>query len=205
MKIYDITAEMTGAPSYGGGEAPTVRKLAQLSAGDPYDFSLLKLTAHTATHADMPLHFIPGGMACEEIPLDRFYGAAKVLKIPCEGHITAADLQKHTINAGDIVLLCTGQSENMSDPVFREDYKALTAEAAEYLASLGVKTVGVDYLSVDAWDNGFPVHKILLGGGVTILEGLVLHHVPEGEYTLSALPLKIKGADGSPVRAILVK
>jgi arylformamidase len=152
----------------------------------------------------MPLHFIPGGDTCDGIALDRFYGPARVLKLTCGGHVSAADLQKHKINAGDIILICTGQSVNMADPVFREDFKALTTDAAEYLVARGVKTVGVDYLSVDEYGApGVPVHKILLGGGVTVLEGLVLHHVPAGEYTLSALPLKIKGAEGSPVRAIL--
>jgi arylformamidase len=69
----------------------------------------------------------------------------------------------------------------------------------------GVKTVGIDYLSIDAYGaEGFPAHKTLLGNGVTVLEGLVLHNAPAGNYTISALPLKIANGDGSPVRAILV-
>jgi len=206
MKIYDITAEISDNLPVYGDERPTAIKTAQLKNGDPYNFTKFTATTHTGTHADMPSHFIMGGATCENIPLDCFYGPAKLIRIAATGHITKADLQPHNIEAGIILLIDTGQSQYMRQGTLKTDFLALTPEAAQYLVEKKVKTVGIDYLSVDPYGaEGFPAHMALLGNGVTVLEGLVLEGVPEGEYTLSALPLKLKDGDGSPVRAILVK
>jgi len=205
MKIYDITAEISDNLPAFGDERPEVITLAQLANGDAYNLTKLSMSAHTGTHADMPSHFIPGGTTCNEIALDYFYGIAKVIRIAVDGHIRKADLVPLDIQARDIILLDTGQSAYMRQGVLRQDFIALTPEAAEYLVEKKIKTLGIDYLSVDPYDAvGFPVHTALLGNGIAILEGLVLENVPEGKYTLSALPLKIYSGDGSPVRAILV-
>jgi arylformamidase len=93
----------------------------------------------------------------------------------------------------------------MHQSQLKEGYTVLNPDAAEFLVSKKIKTIGIDYISIDEHNSPtFPVHKILLGAGVTILEGLVLDNVPEGEYVISALPLKFKNGDGSPIRAILV-
>ncbi|MCL2216759.1 MAG: cyclase family protein [Defluviitaleaceae bacterium] len=207
MKIYDITAEISeNLPSYGGKGRPTVTELMQLKNGDFYNFSQLKITTHTGTHADVPLHFIDGGAACDDISLEHFYGRAKVFDIPATSHICKSDLAPLNIEEGDIILLNTGQSHYMRQAEFNPDYFALTKEAAEYLVEKKIKTVGIDYLSVDAYDaTDFPAHMALLGNNIATLEGLVLENVPEGTYTLSALPLKIPGGNGSPVRAVLVQ
>jgi len=205
MKIYDITAEICSNLPVFGDERPTVTALAQMANGDPYHFTKLSMSAHTGTHADMPLHFIPGGATCNEIALDYFYGPAKVIRIAVSNHIRKADLEPLDIQAGDIILLDTGQSAYMQQGTLKQDFIALTPEAAEYLVGKKIKTFGIDYLSVDPYDAAdFPVHKTLLGNGIAILEGLVLEGVPEGMYTLSAFPLKIQGGEGSPVRAVLV-
>ena len=207
MKIYDITAAISdNLPVYGDSdERPHAAILAQFEKGDPYHLTKLSLSAHTGTHADMPLHFIPGGATCDSIALDYFYGPAKVMRISVSSHVRKADLQPLDIQAGDIILLDTGQSKYMRQWAFKQDFIALTPEAAEYLVEKKIKTVGIDYLSIDPFQApGFPAHKALLGNGIAILEGLVLENVPEGTYTLSALPLKIQGGEGSPVRAILV-
>ena len=205
MKIYDITAAISSDLPVYGNERPAIISLAQIASGDVYNVSHFSATTHTGTHADMPLHFIAGGADCISVDLSHFYGPAKVIKIAAKNHITKADLAAHNIQAGDIILIETGQSKYMSQGSLKQDFLALTPEAAEYLAAKKIKTVGIDYLSVDPYDaSDFPVHKILLGSGIAILEGLVLAHVPEGEYTLSALPLKMPNGDGSPVRAILV-
>ena len=205
MKIYDITAEIgSNLPVY-GNERPTIEITSQIANGDAYNFSKINVTAHTGTHADMPLHFILGGATCADISLGYFYGPAKVMHIAVEGHVRKADLLPLDIQAGDIILLDTGQSPYMRQGALKQDFIALTPEAAEYLVEKKIKTVGIDYLSIDPYGaEGFPAHKALLGNGIAILEGLVLEDVPEGEYTLSALPLKIPGGDGSPVRAVLV-
>jgi len=206
MKIYDITAEISDTLPVYGDERPTAIKTAQLKNGDPYNFTKFAATTHTGTHADMPSHFIMGGATCENIPLDCFYGPAKLIRIAATGHITKEDLLPHNIEAGSILLIDTGQSQYMRQGTLKKDFLALTPEAAQYLVEKCIKTVGIDYLSIDPYGaEGFPAHMALLGNGITILEGLVLEGVPEGEYILSALPLKIVDGDGSPVRAILVE
>ena len=207
MKIYDITAEISEhLPAYANGiERPAITTLAQLDKGDTCNLTRISVSAHTGTHADMPLHFISGGAACDEIPLEHFYGPAKVMRIAVESHVRKADLEPLDIRAGDIILLDTGQSAYMRCGKFKHDFLAFTLEAAEYLVEKKIKTIGIDYLSIDPYDSAdYAVHKALLGNGIAILEGLVLENVPEGMYTLSALPLKIPNGDGSPVRAVLV-
>ena len=206
MKIYDITASISeNLPVY-AGERHSVNDVMRLLDGDMCNFSAITFSSHTGTHADVPYHFIQEGKNLDDISLEHFYGKAKLFRIKTTGNIQVSDISHLKINEGEIVLFDTGQSDYMENPVFKEDYIAFSPEAAEYLASKNVKTVGIDYLSIDPYNaEGFPAHKILLGKGICILEGLVLKGVPEGEYTLSALPLKFKGGNGSPVRAVLVR
>jgi len=207
MKIYDITATIDdNLPTY-DGKRPEIKDLMQIKNGDFCNFSIAKISTHTGTHADMPLHFVDGTAGNDTVDLSHFYGKAKVFQLKnITAHITKADLVPLDINEGDIVLLGTGQSKYMSQPTLNENYFALTAEAAEYLVQKKIKTIGIDYLSIDPYNSpDFSAHKILLSQGITALEGLVLENVPEGVYTLSALPLKFPGGNGSPVRAILVK
>ena len=214
MKIHDITATISDNLPYYGNERPTAIKTAELKNGDQYNLTKLSVSAHTGTHADMPSHFISNGTTCDNITLDHFYGPAKLIRIPAmptpipTSHITGEQLRAYDseIEPGAILLIDTGQSKYMSQGTLKTDFLALTPCAAQYLIEKKVKTVGIDYLSVDPYDaTGFPVHMALLGNGITILEGLVLENVPEGEYILSALPLKIEGGDGSPVRAVLIE
>jgi len=206
MKIYDITATIGGNLPFYGTEGPAAIKAAQIKNGDKYNFTNLKLTTHTGTHADMPSHFILDGATCDTIPLDYFYGKATLIRITPTAHITKEDLLPLNIPTGGILLLDTSQSKFMSQGTLKTDFISLTPSAAEYLLEKKIKTLGIDYLSVDPYDDiDFPVHTALLGGGVVILEGLVLEGVPEGEYILSALPLKLEDGDGSPVRAILIE
>jgi arylformamidase len=206
MKIYDITAEISDNLPVYGKERPVAEKSLQLAKGDMCNLMNLSLTTHTGTHADMPSHFILGGATCDNIPLDHFYGKAKLIRVNAAAHITKEDLQPFNIEAGIILLIDTGQSPYMRQRNLKEDYLALMPCAAQYLVEKKIKTVGIDYLSIDPYNTAdFAAHKILLGSGVTVLEGLVLENVPEGEYILSALPLKIADGDGSPVRAVLVE
>jgi len=208
MKIYDITAEISSAlPFYSENDPFKFDWILRLENGDTCNLSRVTMSAHTGTHADMLLHFIENGAACDTIPLKHFYGKAKLFRLHHKQpqNISREDLLPLDIQSGDIILLDTGQSCNMNKPL-KKDYTALSSCAAEFLAEKKIKTVGLDYISADTYNSpGFPVHNILLGNGIAILEGLVLENVPEGEYEISALPLKFKGGEGSPVRAILVK
>ena len=206
MKIYDITASICDdLPSYDNKKS-TVDDVLQIKNGDACNFSIIKISSHTGTHADVPKHFIDNGSCNATTPLEHFFGRAKVIRLSVNSHVRKEDLETHDIREGDIILLDTGQSKFMRQGEFKEDYIALAPCAAEYLVTMKIKTVGIDYLSVDPYNApGFPAHKMLLGNGIAILEGLVLDSVPEGEYTLSALPLKIPGGNGSPVRAVLAE
>ena len=206
MKIYDITATISDNLPVYGNERPDIKQTATLQNGDGYNLTKFTFTTHTGTHADMPSHFVESNLTCDTIPLDHFYGTAQLIRINATEHITKESLTLHNIRENCILLIDTGQSKYMSQPNLKKDFFALSPCAAEYLIEKEIKTLGIDYLSVDPYDTtDYPVHKALLGNGVTILEGLVLDNVPEGFYTISALPLKFEGGDGSPVRAILVE
>ena len=206
MKIYDISASISETLPVYAGERPSIVDVMKLANGDMCNFSDIKFTSHTGTHADVPYHFIQEGKNLDEIALDRFFGKAKVYRLKVTDDIQVSDISHLDINEGEILLFDTGQSDYMENPVFNKDYYAVSPEAAEYLAGKNVKTVGIDYLSIDPYKSeGFPAHKILMGKGICLLEGLVLKNVPEGEYLLSALPLRIKGGNGSPVRAVLME
>ena len=119
-------------------------------------------------------------------------------------HVTVADLRAHEFRGVTRVLFKTPNASRWDRPGFQSDYHALTPEAAAWLVSSGVQLVGIDYLSVDAYEaEGFPVHRCLLQAGVVIVEGLDLRAVPPGEYELYALPLLLQDGDGAPARVLL--
>jgi arylformamidase len=194
MKIYDITATIGDSlPVYDDKERFVITELMQIAKGDLFNVSRLTTTTHTGTHADMPLHFVADGAACDNIALDYFYGRAKVIRFKATGHISKTDLEPYDIEAGDIILLDTGQSPDMRQPALKEDFFALTPDAAHYLAEKKIKTLGIDYLSVDPYGTpDFPVHTVLLGNDIAILEGLVLDGVPEGDDCLRKSGGKIR-------------
>ena len=204
MKIYDITAEISeNLPGFRNDRHEIV-ETSEIAKGKAHNSSRITMSSHMGTHADMPVHFIHGGETCDSISLDYFYGRAKVARLNVSRHVTKADLAHLDICEGDILLLDTGQSALMRQGAFEENYIGLAPDAAEYLVEKKIKTIGIDYLSIEPFNTEvYPTHKALLGNGICVLEGLVLENVPEGEYTLSALPLKFKNGNGSPVRAIL--
>src|SRR5262249_46386610 len=150
--------------------------------------------AHTGTHVDAPAHFIEGGPTLEQIPLDRMVGDAVVLDLRGRDVIDAAALRGQPIERGAIVLFHTDNSARWERPGFQKDFTYVAYDAAEYLLERGVKTIGMDYLSIEQFGSAsFPVHKLLLGAGVLIIEGLDLRGVSAGPYVLSCLPMNLQG------------
>jgi arylformamidase len=178
-------------------------------AGDPATVSEWGISAHTGTHMDARMHFIPGGWTMEMLDLGRCVGPCRVVDLTrVKGHVGRADLEAAEVAGQARVLLRTRNSELglMQREEFEEGYAAISQEAAEYLVEIGVETVGVDYLSVEPFEDGeFNTHHTLLGADVVILEGLVLTDVAPDDYFLACLPLKLEGSDGSPVRAVLIR
>ena len=211
MEIIDVTRtvdpKMLKWPD--DTEPPSQEFVTRTDNGDPATVSEWKMSSHTGTHMDARMHFIPGGWTMEALDLSRSVGPCWVVDLThVEGHVDRADLEAAEVAGQARLLLKTRNSEQgfMQREEFEEGYSAISREAAEYLVEIGVETIGVDYLSVEPFEDGeFNTHHTLLGADVVILEGLVLTEVEPGEYFLACLPLKLAGSDGSPARAILIR
>ena len=203
--IYDISLTVNDKITvYPGDPSFETEKVTSIKNGDLTNNWSIKICCHLGTHIDAPNHFIDDGITVEQIPTDRFFGVARVIAlhgVPC---ITKALLEDKGIKKGEIVLFKTDNSEFINDGRFHRDFVYIAGDGAEYLAECGVKTVGLDYLSIDSGkDPSFPAHHSLLGASIPVIEGLNLYSVSEGTYLLSALPVKFEGANGFPVRAVL--
>jgi arylformamidase len=205
MLLYDVTRPVSLAlPVYPGDPVVELTPMAQCAWGDEANVTRLVLSSHTGTHIDAPRHFFDSGTTVDNLDLQVLLGRARVLEVPCVSHITVADLRAHEWQGISRVLFKTLNGSLWDRPGFQTTYQALTPGAAEWLVSRGVRLVGVDYLSVDAYDaTDFPVHRGLLGAGVVIVEGLDLRAVPPGDYELYALPLLLQDGDGAPARVLL--
>ena len=154
---------------------------------------------------DGPVHFIHGAAGLDEMPLNATMGEARVIEIEHPREITAGEIRGHRLQAGERVLFRTSNSARCwHSGSFVDDFVYISEQAAAYLAETRVRTVGVDYLSVGGYRaDGAAIHRTLLQAGIWIIEGLNLSGVVPGIYELICLPLKIKGGDGAPARAIL--
>lgn len=207
MPIYDITVPIrAGMPIYEGDPVLNIEPWSELARGDSANVSLLHLGAHTGTHIDAPAHFIEGGAKIDSLPLESLIGPARVLRVPDSfTEITPDLLSTFDLTGVERIIFHTRNSAFWSEG-FRKDFTALTPEGAEMLVDLGVKLAGNDYLSIEKFRSGHhQTHLTLLRNGVVIVEGLNLSGVPEGDYELICLPLKIaEGAgDGAPARVVL--
>lgn len=173
--------------------------------GDLCNVSKLSFGAHTGTHMDAPVHWIEGAPGIDTMPLDATLGRARVLEIADPVSVKPAELEPHNIQAGERILLKTRNSTHAwASDAFVEDFVYISHEAAEYLAERRVRTVGVDYLSVGGFSvDGPETHRALLTAGIWLIEGLNLSQVTPGDYELICLPVKIRGGDGAPSRALL--
>ena len=190
MIVYDITREMFSADAYPGDPIPRVRPLKTIAAGDGYHLSRLSIGSHISTHIDAPMHFIEGGRDCASIDLGRCMGPCVV--VTAHGELTAGKMQK-----------ILTEHQRPSRILFRGN-ALLTEAAARVLTVYDVKLVGFDTLYIAASDVEHPVHVELLQRDVVILEDVNLDQIEDGRYFLIALPLKMEGMDGSPVRAVLM-
>jgi arylformamidase len=203
MRIYDVSVSIyNGMPAFPGDPPPDIKRALSMPV-DPFNVSLMCMGTHVGTHVDPPIHFIEGGYTVDEIPLDHLYGPACVVDLTyVKNAVSAGDVKSVR---SDIVLLKTRNSELWKSGEFHTDYVYLDESAARWAIEHKVKTIGIDYLSIGSFEGGEAVHKILLGAGITVIEGLDFRGVEPGQYTLACLPLKIKGGDGAPARAFLIK
>jgi arylformamidase len=183
----------------------SIERMLDIERGDVATVSRLSMGAHTGTHMDAPIHFFRSGKGIDSMPLSATIGRARVIEIVDPQSIKPEELHPHRLTQGERVLFKTRNSARCWETDdFVEDFVYISREAARYLAAQHIQTVGVDYLSVGGFfKDGVETHHALLEAGIWIIEGLNLSGVMAGIYELICLPLKIKGSDGAPARAIL--
>ena len=206
----DVTATLDPArtPIYEGDAPMRFDFLKNMKQGDKLTLSAYSLGAHSGTHIDAPMHFIANGAPIDEVALEPLIGAARVIAIPDSVQaIDAAELTKHDWRGARRVLFRTRSSlRSWMDSAFHKDFAYIAPDAAQLLADASVVLVGVDYISAEQFGAAAPrTHQILLGRGIPIVEGLDLRPVQAGDYDLIVLPLKVKGHEGAPARAIVRK
>jgi arylformamidase len=182
-----------------------IERASDQQKGDTATVSRMSLGVHTGTHMDAPVHFIRDGESIDQIPLDATVGRARVIPIRDTKSIKPEELTEYSIQNGERILFKTVNSDHAwQTDDFREDFVFISKEAAAYLVECGIRSVGVDYLSVGGFrEDGPETHETLLSAGIWIIEGLDLNGVEPGDYELICLPLRLIGSDGSPARAIL--
>jgi arylformamidase len=195
----------TGMAHWPDNPPVRIERALSIDRGDTANVFSISMGAHTGTHMDAPIHFIPNGIGIDQMPLDATLGPARVIEIQDAEAVRVEELRPHNIQAGERVLFKTRNSARAwQTDAFVEDFVYISAEAARYLAEQRVRTVGVDYLSVGGYKkDGAATHQALLEAGIWIVEGLNLANVTPGTYEMICLPVKIAGCDGAPARAIL--
>ena len=207
-EVIDISLPLTSDLPLWPGSTPwnTTTRRSSEAAGALRDSDLC-LSAHMGTHIDAPSHYLADGAAMEGVALESMIGPAYVADLQSADAITAAELDELGLPAGVTRLLCKTRNSVLwrrRETEFTPDYVALTAGAASWVAERGIELVGVDYLSVQRYEDGPEAHLILLSESVVVVEGLDLGDVRPGWYTLLCLPLKVVGLEGAPARAVLL-
>lgn len=214
-KIWDISPPVNAqSPVFPGDTVYQQNWCATIGPGCPVNVSAITLSPHVGAHADAPLHYDPTGKPIGEVDLQAFIGPCRVIHAIGCGPLVEWRHIKHALNDphGSEALgrgplperVLVRVYERMPRTTFDSALPAFAPETVERLADLGVKLIGIDSASIDPADSK-PLlsHQVIRQRGLRVLENLLLDDVPEGDYELIALPLKLTTADASPVRAIL--
>lgn len=206
MNLIDISPVISPSIAVFPGDTPfSQNELLSFKKGDHLGLSSITTTVHLGAHADAPSHYDPKGESIESRDLNYYYGKAQVISVSLSPNerITPENLNNTEIKCQRVLF----KTSSFTDPdKWRDDFNSLSPELIEYLDSKGVQLVGIDTPSVDpANDKELLSHKAIAQKDMAILEGIFLENVKEGIYTLMAFPLKIKGAEASPVRAVLLE
>ncbi len=201
-RIWDISPAIDAAAAVFPGDT-TYSQQAHFTLGPdcPVNVSRITLSPHTGAHADAPLHYANGAPAIGAVALEPYLGPCRVIHcIDCGPLVEPRHIAASLDHLPARVLVRTSHAARQS----WEPFTAFAPQTIALLASLGVTLVGIDTASVDPATSGaLDAHHQLLQHDMRVLENLVLDAVPAGDYELIALPLKLTGADASPVRAVL--
>ncbi|MAD33018.1 MAG: arylformamidase [Planctomycetes bacterium] len=205
-RIWDISERIEpGTATFPGDNPFSQEWVMQMSEGASCNVSTIRMSVHVGTHTDAPLHYDASGQDIASVDLQTYTGRCRVLAVTPVGsppQVSAEALEDAALDGVERLLLRTSSSHDHTR--FDPDFASLGAASARVLVDRGVRLVGIDTPSIDhATDKDLGGHHALCSGGVAILENIDLTGVPEGDYELIALPLRIVGCDSSPVRAIL--
>lgn len=201
--IIDISPPITPQLAVFPGDTPPQRDvLMDITRGDHITLSTLRTTVHVGAHVDAPSHYGRGAPGIEQVALERCIGRCQVIGANTRrgARVTLADLDSECTAPRVLI-----RTDTFPDPQsWNDDFAGLEPSLVDTLHAAGVELVGIDTPSVDSsTSTDLPAHARFLANDMTILEGLILAHVPPGEYELLALPLPLVGFDASPVRAVL--
>jgi arylformamidase len=207
MKYYDISVPLSNEMPVWPTNEPVVISLAKsVEEGASSTVTNLQINSHTGTHIDAPSHMFPDKKSINDISLESLMGEVQVIYIDNNEKVDSEELQKKLKSSVKKIIFKTRNSARWAEGKFFSDYVYLTEDGAWFLVEQGIKVVGIDYLSLDKFDDKSHVpHKVLLSQDVVIIEGLDLSKVEPGIYELICLPLKLEGADGAPARVVLAK
>jgi arylformamidase len=203
--IYDLTAEISAdSVIFPGDPSFSCEKVSSLDDGQKYNLCHMHMGNHMGTHVDFPNHTLKEGKSSSDFPIEYLTGPGIIIKVPAEEKsITKAFVTRQSIMKNDIVFFKTANSKKSKQEAFTEKYVYIEPDAAEELLQKEIKIVGIDYISVDRFDDeNLTVHNILLSKEILIVEGLELAQIPEGRYQIFIAPLKIPAMDGLPARVI---
>ena len=189
MKLYDISRELFTADVYPGDPSPYQELIRRMDVGDGYNLSAFYTGCHCATHLDAPRHFVEDGETIDQVPLEKFCGKCSVVTV---GGVITGETVDNLLPVCENIILFRGEGDAY-----------LSQSGAFALADAGVTLVGTDAKSVGAPGDEYSPHYELLSAGIPILEGLDFTGVSDGTYFLAAFPLKMRGLEASPCRAIL--
>jgi arylformamidase len=200
IDISPLVSERIGV--WPGDVAYTHEVSLDLQSGDHLTLGAMRTTFHVGAHADAPSHYVRDGEAIGERDLDLYCGPCQVVQVSIPRH---QRLQPQDLRSQPQHPRVLFRTDSFADPErFTTDFNSLSPELVELLASRGVRLVGIDTPSIDPFDDKqLESHAAVAKHDMAVLEGLVLAHVNPGTYELIALPLRLAGADASPIRAAL--
>ncbi|CAM3830821.1 arylformamidase [Mesobacillus zeae] len=202
-KWIDISQPLCNDIAHWPGDTPYRYETAfTKEATGSVNIGKITTSLHTGTHVDAPFHFNDDGEKIIDLDIELYIGRARVIDVSYASRIDASLLGGFSLDGAERLLLKTAVPNNPG--VFPERIPLLAADIAPFLAEKGVRLLGVDVPSVDPLDSkDMETHHALYENGIHILENIMLDDVEEGDYELIALPLPLKEADGSPVRAVI--
>lgn len=204
-RIYDVSLPIyPGMLVWPGNPPVSIDSAKSIARGDSSNVSLLHMGSHSGTHVDAPRHFINGANGIDAIDPQLLVGKVRLFQLFELHHIDRKALEKLDLKGVSRLLFGTRNSALLRKGQFTTDYAFVTEDAARYIIEMGVRLVGIDWLSIEEYQKpGRPTHNTLLAAGLVVIEGLDLSDVPAGDYELLCFPLKIKDGDGAPARVFL--